>query len=227
MSRWWGIAGLVLTLTMGAAAIFYVASDQVEQVAEKLRPAQDRAAFDRWLGQSSENDRSFAEFDAFLVSRGVADIVPTWQLTRSDSSIAALCAGGAFVVPPRELWANAVPVLGFVRDRVVPRVGPVEAISAWRSPRANRCSNGAKGSKHLSFSGIDFVTRKHGDPRELFTKLCQTQRELGPLSRFGLGAYFDPAKPERNREGRFHVDLAGFRSWGFGYGGEGSGCRKL
>lgn len=200
---------------------------RVEDAVKRPEPAHGREAFDRWLNRSAENRRNFAEFDAFLARSGVGDVVPAWQLTRNDSAIAAKCAGGSFAVPPRELWGNAVPVLAFARERVIPRIGPIEAISAWRSPRANRCSNGASASRHLTFSGIDFVALKRGENRALFAELCELQTRLGPASRFGLGAYFDPAKPDQNRIGRFHVDLAGYRSWGFGYRGAASGCRKV
>lgn len=217
----------LLAIAFAIGAIAYLWPEEAKRVAEKPGPAQDRTAFDRWLADSERNRRDFAAFHTFLAEQGVADVVPSWQLTRADSSIAAYCSGGAFVVPPRALWGNAVPVLRFVRERIVPKVGAVEAISSWRSPRANACSRGAKGSKHLNFSGIDFVAADRPEPVWLFGTLCDLHRELGPASRFGLGAYFDPAKPERNRDGRFHVDLAGHRSWGFGYGGAASGCRKL
>jgi Peptidase M15 len=218
---------LVLALAAAGFAAWKLAPERLEAVAEALGPTQDHAAFERWLAEEPQHRADFAEFEAYLASKSVADVVPVWQLTRSDSGLAATCAGGPFAVPPQNLWDNALPVLRFVREKVVPQIGPVEAVSAWRSPRANRCSNGASRSKHLSFSGIDFVAERPIENRELFARLCALQAKLGPASHFGLGAYFDPAKPQVNRKGRFHIDVAGFRSWGFGYRGESSGCRLL
>jgi hypothetical protein len=225
--RWRLILMLVLALAAAGFAAWKLAPERLETVAEALGPAQDRAAFERWLAEAPQHRDEFAQFETYLANQGVADVVPVWQLTRSDSGLAATCAGRPFAIPPKELWDNAVPVLRFVRDHVVRKIGPVEAVSAWRSPRANRCSNGATRSKHLTFAGIDFVAQRPIKNRQLFSQLCMLQSELGPASRFGLGAYFDPAKPQVNRKGRFHIDVSGFRSWGFGYRGESSGCRKL
>jgi hypothetical protein len=227
VTRWKRLALAALILGIVGAVTLWLFPDRVTELADKLGPKQDRAAFEQWLAQSPDNRREFAQFEAYLAGQGVDGVVPGWQLTRSDSGISAHCAGGPFVVPPRELWENAVPVLGFVRDKVIPRVGAVEVVSAWRSPRANRCSNGASRSQHLTFAGIDFVTRDKLDNRRLFVSLCGLQDDLGPASEFGLGAYFEPEKPAKNRKGRFHIDLSGFRSWGFGYGAATSGCRAL
>jgi hypothetical protein len=219
-----GLIGLVLAAGL---TTWKLAPQRLEQAVEVLGAAQDRAAFERWLADNPQHRADFARFEAYLASKGVAEVVPVWQLARSDTGLAATCAGGPFAVPPADLWDNAVPVLRFVRNKIVPELGPVEALSGWRSPRANRCSNGTSRSKHLSFSGIDFVTQQTIEPRVLFTKLCALQTKLGPASRFGLGAYFDPAQSARNSKGRFHIDVSGYRSWGFGYRGESSGCLKL
>ncbi len=227
MRHWRLILLLTFALAATGFAVWKLAPERVEAVAEALGPAQDHAAFDHWLHEDPQHRSDFAKFEAHLIGKGVVDVVPVWQLTRSDSGLAATCAGGPFAIPPPELWDNAVPVLRFVRQQVVPQIGPVEAVSAWRSPRANRCSNGASRSKHLTFAGIDFVAVRGIENRSLFAKLCALQAQLGPASHFGLGAYFDPAKPQVNRKGRFHIDVSGFRSWGFGYRGENSGCRKL
>ncbi len=221
------LALLAIVLAALGYAAWRFAPERFEQAAEALGPAQDRAAFERWLAADPQRSADFSKFEAHLTAEGVAGVVPVWQLTRSATKLTAACRQEPFAVPPPELWNNAVPVLSFVRTQVVPAIGPVEAVSAWRSERVNRCANGANRSKHLSFAGIDFVAERPIENRELFAKLCALQAKLGPASRFGLGAYFDPAKPLVNRKGRFHIDVAGYRSWGFGYRGESSGCRKL
>jgi Peptidase M15 len=220
-----GLTCAVLATVLGLYA--WQRPEQVERLAEVARPGNDRAAFDRWLSAAPGRREEFARFEAYLARAGVADVVPVWQLTRVDGSVADHCAGGPFALPPERLWANAVPVLRLVRARVVPAVGRVEVASAYRAPRANRCSRGASRSKHLSFAGIDFVAPQQRDNRVLFAKLCAVHARHGPADRFGLGAYFDPDQPAQNQRGRFHVDAAGFRSWGRDYHARSSGCAKL
>ena len=60
-----------------------------------------------------------------------------------------------------------------------------------------------------------------------FADLCAMQSKLGAGSRKGLGAYFDPARPEANRQGRFHIDASGYRTWGFDYSARTNPCPLL
>jgi hypothetical protein len=225
MKRWKLLFPAIAALALGLFA--WQRPEQVERLGAIARPTNDRAAFQRWLAAAPERQRQFARFEAYLNRHGAGDVVPAWQLTRVDGSVADYCAGGPFAIPPEHLWDNAVPVLRFVRARVVPAVGRVEAVSVYRDPRANRCSRGASRSKHLSFAGIDFIAPDQRDHRALFAKLCAVHARYGPANRFGLGAYFDPAKPGRNTRGRFHVDVSGFRSWGNDYSAGSSGCGIL
>jgi hypothetical protein len=220
---------VLLIAVLAAAFGLYVGQrpEVVEQLGEIARPTNDHAAFQRWLAAAPDRQREFARFEAYLARQGAADVVPAWQLTRVDGSVAAHCAGGPFVIPPEPLWANAVPVLRFVRREIIPAVGRVEAVSVFRDRRANRCSRGASRSKHLSFAGIDFVAPEQRDHRALFARLCAVHADHGAANRFGLGAYFDPDKPKRNQRGRFHIDVSGFRSWGSDYRAGSSGCTKL
>jgi hypothetical protein len=227
MKRWKPTVLLFATLASALGFYFWQRPEQVERLGEIARPTNDRDAFERWLIAQPRHAAEFARFEAYLADQGVADVVPPWQLTRVDGSVADHCAGGPFAIPPERLWANAVPVLRFVRARVVPAVGPVEAVSVYRDPRANLCSRGASGSKHLSFAGIDFVAPQQRDHRALFASLCAVHARHGAANRFGLGAYFDADKPARNQRGRFHIDVSGYRTWGSDYRAGSSGCVKL
>lgn len=185
-----------------------------------------RESFENWLREDEENRAAFSAFEKFLAGEGVGDVIPAWQLTRSDSQRSAKCERPEFLIPPRAKWPNIVPALRLLRDHVRPSLGDLEVVSSYRTEAFNGCAGGASRSKHLGFRAVDLVAPGVADQRELFLKLCLIQRELGPESHFGLGAYFDPTKPDRGN-GRFHVDTSGYRSWGFGYSGETSACRAL
>lgn len=190
-----------------------------------------KSAFEAWLSTDSDPDGSkadrFAEFESFLLENNVADVVPAWQLLRTDANYAERCNLPHFDIPPRGKWAAIVPTLRLVRDHVIPVVGRVEVNSSWRSEAVNACAKGAKGSRHLAFAAVDLIAPEQSDKRAMFETLCDMHWNEGAASGMGLGAYFDPAKPLSNIRGRFHIDASGFRSWGYDYSGTSSGCLLL
>lgn len=190
-----------------------------------------KTAFEAWLLTDSGADGSkaerFAEFEAFLLHNDVGDVVPAWQLLRTDANYAKRCKLPHFGIPPREKWAAIVPTLRLVRDHVIPAVGRVEVNSSWRSEAVNACAKGAKGSRHLAFAAVDLIAPEQTNKRAMFETLCAMHRSKGAAAGMGLGAYFVPAKPQSNIRGRFHIDASGFRSWGYDYSGASSGCILL
>lgn len=67
--------------------------------------------------------------------------------------------------PPKELWANVVPLVK-VLDRVRADIGkPVKLISVYRSPAYNRAVGGAANSCHMRFIAADFTVVGDGDVR--------------------------------------------------------------
>ena len=185
------------------------------------------ASFARWLGEDRQRRSEFAEFEQFLRKHQTSAVVPNWQLLRTDMNDRIGCARPAFLLPPRANWPNILPALRLLKDHVIPAIGPVEVVSSYRTEAFNSCVNGAAQSRHLSFFALDLVATSGLDNRTLFSRLCRLQERLGAVSRFGLGAYFDPARNGRNQQGRFHVDATGFRSWGFSKKAATSGCRLL
>ena len=187
-----------------------------------------REAFDAWVGADPGRGREFAALSAYFAKEGVADVLPVWQLTRVDGDYAARCKAGFFVLPPRADWPNIVPALRLVRRHVVPVTGRVEVASSWRSPEVNTCIGGAPRSAHRAFKALDLVApARAGDRAKLFADLCAMQRNAGAGTRMGLGAYFDPARPQANPQGRFHIDASGYRTWGFDYSSRTNPCPKL
>lgn len=184
------------------------------------------ADFRRWLSAEPTRQAEFAAFEAFLRERDVDDILPGWTILRRDARSVRRCTLAPFVLPPRAQWPHIVPALRLVRDVVVPAVGPVEVVSAYRDPQDNACANGATQSRHLTFDAIDLQPVRSVDVTVMFRTLCGEWRARGRARQWGLGAYFDPEKPGKSR-GRFHVDAAGWRTWGYGYGHASSGCNLL
>lgn len=218
--------GAVVLALCPALALAGDATLPVEQ-----RDPHSAQAFNAWLfagpGSHYKRPQEYAELVAFLEERRVAGVVPAWQLLRTDADYAARCKLPAFAMPPRERWSQIVPVLRLVRDRVKPVVGRVEVKAAWRSPELNACVNGAKASRHLAFAAVDLVAPTHTERRKLFEDLCAMHARQGGRSPMGLGAYYDPSILQKNREGRFHIDASGYRSWGFDYSARSSGCRLM
>lgn len=184
-------------------------------------------AFERWLDQDSERRKDYAALQDYLSGQGVGEVVPVWQLARVDREYAEKCKLEIWRLPPRELWPNVVPALRLVRDHVIPTMGEVAVQSSYRSPELNECARGAPNSRHISFEALDlFLVEPRDDLGEMYRELCDMQEAAGPESRMGLGAYYDPADEFYNPEGRFHIDGAGYRSWGRSYTKASSICPR-
>ena len=99
---------------------------------------------------------SVRAFRDHLAAQGVDGIVPVWQLIRTSSSWRQ-CGAQPFEVAPADKWDHIVTTLKFVRDEVVPAVGRVEALSAYRNESLNACSAGAPRSAHRMFFALDLT----------------------------------------------------------------------
>ena len=185
----------------------------------------DHAAFETWLDAEAKRRQEFSSLTSFLATAGVGDVVPAWSLLREDAGSPPWCDGAGFSMPPRAEWRHIVPALRLVRDKVIPAVGRVELRSGYRTPALNSCVRGAPKSRHLSFSAVDLVALDQPDPQTTFAKLCAAWTKAGQRSGWGLGAYFDPARATANGSARFHIDGAGWRTWGFSKKSASSGCR--
>ncbi len=203
----------------------------VERAPNETGPS-SAGAFNRWLFTSHPHNMGlkaqfYASFQKYLEDEGVAGVVPTWQLWRVDAHYARRCGTEYFTRPPMERWREIIPTLQLLRDEVIPVTGPVEVVSGYRSAEINECVNGASRSKHLSFAALDLVAVQMTDREVLFKDLCALQARVGDQRAMGLGAYYDPADPERGAKGRFHIDAAGFRTWGFDYSRSSNPCPQI
>jgi hypothetical protein len=175
-----------------------------QPTADYVTPGQDEPGYRRWLAANPFRSSQVATFHRYLSDAGVSYVAPTWQLLRTASDWQK-CGAAPFEMPPVSEWANLVQTLRFVRDYVVPAIGPVEPVSGYRNPVLNRCAGGAAESVHMHFSAIDLVPLRPTGREALIGRLCALHARQG--WRYGVGLGFYPKL-------RFHVDSWKFRTWG-------------
>lgn len=170
-----------------------------------LAPGQTAEDFQAWLRRSPANRDGVVAFRNYLAAQGVASVIPMWQLTRTSSSWRQ-CGAEPFEVPPGDKWDRIIKTLKFVRDEVVPAVGQVEALSAYRNEKLNACSDGAPKSAHREFFALDLTPASKAVERaDMVRSVCAAHARDGRAYDAGLGFYTGR---------RFHVDSSGFRKWG-------------
>ncbi len=173
--------------------------------ASGLAPGQAAEDFQAWLGRSSAKRADLAAFRNHLAAQGLQSIVPMWQLVRTSSSWRQ-CGAAPFEVPPSDKWDRIITTLKFVRDEVVPGIGRVEVLSAYRNEKLNACSDGAPRSAHREFFALDLTPVDKALPRTaMIRSVCTAHARDGRAYDAGLGFYTGR---------RFHVDSSGFRKWG-------------
>jgi hypothetical protein len=168
-----------------------------------ITAGQDEPGYRAWyLGDPAHAVRVKA-FNDYLAGAQVAGVLPTWQLLRTATAWKD-CGAQPFEVPPSDQWPHMIQTLRYVRDYVVPAVGPVEPVSAYRNPSLNVCAGGAPESAHKLDSAIDLVPLRPIDRVTLMRSLCGAHSEHGAAYNAGLGFYAYL---------RFHVDSTKYRRW--------------
>ena len=171
--------------------------------ADYISAGQDEPGYRSWYLAAPWRAAQVKSFNDYLASAQVSGILPTWQLLRTATSWQE-CGGQPFEVPPASEWPHMVQTLRYVRDYVVPAVGPVEAVSVYRNPVLNQCAGGAPESAHRLDSAIDMVPLRPTDRITLMRTLCGIHTRHGAPYNAGLGFYAYL---------RFHVDSTKFRRW--------------
>jgi hypothetical protein len=168
-------------------------------------PADD--AFSQWAHAEDGRARQVEAFEAYLNQQGVSGVLPVSQLLLNATSWRD-CIDSPYSMPPRALWKNVVPTLRFIASYVVPALGPVQAVSGYRSPRLNACAGGAAHSAHALYFALDLVPLRTMTRSDLIASVCRLHARFGAAAHVGLGFY----------QGlRFHIDTFGFRRWGADY----------
>jgi len=172
--------------------------------AQELPEGQGEAEYLVWLDAVPGRSGQVMSFESWQDAAGVRGVLPSWQVLRT-ASMWRECGGEPFEVPPFRLWPEMTKTLAFIRDRVKPAVGEVEAVSGYRNPALNVCARGSQRSAHLDFYAIDLVPRAPLTRRQLFERLCPMHTRFGRAGDAGLGFYSFT---------RFHIDTRSFRRWG-------------
>jgi len=206
----WIVAPIAAVLATAAAAqpAQSTMTTTVQPAAwDPVRPyitaGQDEPGYRSWYLAAPWRAAQVKSFNDYLLGAQVGGIVPTWQLLRTATSWQE-CGAQPFEVPPPEEWPHMVQTLRYVRDYVIPAVGPVEPVSVYRNPALNVCAGGAPESAHKLDSAIDLVPLKPIDRVTLMRTLCGAHSEHGAPYNAGLGFYAYL---------RFHIDSTKYRRW--------------
>lgn len=197
-------------LTLAAAPVAAQAPRPFNPAADYVTAGQDEAGYRAWIAAATWRPAYVKAFDDWLTAQGIAGIVPTWQLLRT-ASMWKTCGAEPFEVPPSSEWPHLIETLHYVRDHVIPVVGPVEAVSAYRNETLNVCAGGAKESAHRWLYALDLVPLRPTTRPALMRGLCAIHAWQGGGSAVGLGFY---------KGLRFHIDSKKYRKWGAALGDE-------
>jgi hypothetical protein len=143
------------------------------------------------------------QFEQLLYQHRVAGVLPVDQLWLQGSEWRSR-QHSAYAMPPREHWPAMIKTLQFVKQELLPLVGPVEVQSGFRTASYNLAAGGASRSKHLSFSALDLRPQRQYPRALLHQRLKRLWKLRGKQWDLGLGLYSGV---------RFHVDTSGYRSW--------------
>ena len=184
--------------------------------ADYITPGQDELGYRSWYGRAPLRPVYVRAFNQYLVTYGVGGVAPTWQLLRTATDWQK-CGAEPFEIPPTSDWPNLVAALRFIREQIVPVVGPVEPVSVYRNAALNACAGGAATSTHREMGAVDIVPLRPVTREALMMSLClihAAQRE----SPVGLGFY---------KGLRFHIDARKHREWGTMGAWGGYGCHAV
>lgn len=168
-----------------------------------ITAGQDEPGYRSWYLALPARAVQVKAFNDYLVGAEVGGVVPTWQLFRTATSWQR-CGAQPFEIPPTEEWPHIVQTLRYIRDYVIPALGPVEPVSTYRNPALNLCAGGAPESAHKLYSAIDMVPLRPIAREAMMRTLCGDHSLHGAGYHAGLGFYAFM---------RFHVDSTKFRRW--------------
>jgi hypothetical protein len=146
---------------------------------------QSQSAFEAWQRANPSDWQTAQAYQTYLQQRGVGDVIPLRQLLKG-----CVKPGGealVFTVPARETWANIVPTLVFVRDVIIPDLGPVVVYHGYRSP-ANNALCPSRSPVHPENKALDFIPLQIDDPAEIERRMCAIWRQQGKAARAGLAS---------------------------------------
>jgi hypothetical protein len=168
-----------------------------------ISAGQDEPGYRSWYLADPTRGPQVKSFNDYLVSAQVGGVVPTWQLLRTATSWQS-CGAQPFEIPPTDQWPHIIDTLRYIRDYVIPALGPVEPVSGYRNPALNACAGGAPESAHKLYSAIDLVPLRPVTREVMMRTLCGDHSAHGADYHAGLGFYAFM---------RFHIDSTKYRRW--------------
>jgi len=210
MKRFWAALALALSLPLlgvtAANAVGYAPT-----------PGPEVDSFESWQDKVPGRRAEVHDFETFLAQQGVANVLPTKEILLNDDTWSACHMDGPYSLAERAYWPHIVGTLRYIRDEIVPTIGPVQVDSGYRNVELNRCSGGAAHSAHAQFYALDLTPLNGMDRSALIARVCANHAHFGAAYHIGLGFY----------DGlRFHIDSRSFRRWGPDYHAATSPCTR-
>jgi hypothetical protein len=168
-----------------------------------------------WVDAAPERRAEVVAFERYLERARVDGVLTTDLLLRNASSWKSCGLGFPYSMPPRTLWPHVVTTIKFIRDEIVPAIGPVTVESGYREPLLNRCAHGAPKSAHALYYALDLIPERAIARRDLIATICKLHVRKGKAYNVGLG-FYDGV--------RFHIDTKSYRRWGSDNHGKTSPC---
>lgn len=206
---------LVIALLSSAALTMSCQQPQEYPEKEQLTLQQQQQQFQAWLKtQPPQHVQAYQQ----LLARHLKHPPSLFELSYNSHPASKDCFYQPFALPPEKLWANIIPPLKLLENLNHAQViTPYHLSSTYRDPAANICIRGAKGSKHLNNTAIDFQLEDSSanNIQMVEQRLCRYWKQYGRSKQMGLGIY---------GRGRFHIDVQGYRTWGKDYKRVSSAC---
>ena len=209
------VASTFLVIALLSSAALTMSCQQPQEYPEKEQLTLQQQQFQAWLKtQPPQHVQAYQQ----LLARHLKHPPSLFELTYNSHPASKDCLYQPFALPPEKLWANIIPPLKLLENLNHAQViTPYHLSSTYRDPAANICIRGAKGSKHLNNTAIDFQLEDSSanNIQMVEQRLCRYWKQYGRSKQMGLGIY---------GRGRFHIDVQGYRTWGKDYKRVSSAC---
>lgn len=176
-------------------------------------------AFNTW--KSQQDPKLIQEYQEYLAQH-LQHPPSLFELTFNAHIHRPECLQYRFALADKSQWKNVVKPLKLIEKlQTQGLIENYKITSIYRDKQSNECGKGASASKHLGNYAVDFqVLDVRGQPYakedlSIQKKLCAYWKTQGYRDRLGLGTYLNH---------KFHVDVQGFRTWGYTYKRASSAC---
>ncbi len=209
------IRGLQAALALALSLPLFASTAANARISAPDETAAAANSFDAWLDKVPSRRADVRDFEVFLAEHGVAGVLPTRELLRNDTSWSECHLDGPYSLAERAYWPHIINTLRYIRDEIIPAIGPVQVESGYRDSALNDCSGGAAHSAHAQFYALDLVPVRGISRSALIARVCAVHARTGEAYHIGLG-FYDAT--------RFHIDSRSFRRWGPDYRAATSPC---